>query len=523
MHDLRVPRSRRALPRGPRRVGVYLLYVLLAAFCVFVLVRNLDSPNDYANFVPFGVVALEGLNPYDPAVVAEFGRGGTLWSTWPPAFAPVAALLAQLDAAIGAPAAIALWQAANLLGLVMLLALSTRWLYRRRLGLRPGSRHMPLYAAGALAGLVIPFRLVLSNFEHTQSNLLFLGLAAAGFWLFHERRRWSGGLALGLATAFKATPLLLLPYLGWRGRWRDLGAAVVGCGVAWIVLPGLLVGLSELEAWYAGWLGFVGGMEIPISHWNQSLQGTLTRWFAPGGVAEHVARVGSDAGAVAAGAAGVDPAGAAASGGTPLHVPGGPLGGPGASVVVGALAGLLGLGGAIAFGLPGRRVSRHREALELGVIFTALALFSPIGWKFHFVGLVVLAAALYARIDVVTGSSGAGGTASATGGRSPVAADEERWDEDEAEGDGPGAAGAVGAVGRPWAASDGGVLRRLRDPVWTTLAVAALAINGTATALVGAGTADRLEYYGVITWTAMALVVLALWRLWRERRAAAAG
>lgn len=421
------------------------VYVLLAAAAVFVLVRNLGRVNDFGNFLPFGVAALAGLDPYTPEMVDLFGTG-PLWSTWPPSFAPIAAALARLESLAGWPATAVVWQAAGLGAVALVLAVWTRWLYGRRLSLRQGPGRVPLASAAALAGLAIPARLVLSNFEHNQANLVVLGLAVAGLWLFRDGRRWSGGLAVGLATAFKATPLLLLPYLAWRGRWRDVGASLAGCAVAWLLLPGLLLGPSEAAGWYGGWLGFVGDLPLPVVHSNQSFQAAAARALAPAAAGEG-------------------------------HVFGaGPLGVPGARGATATAGALVALAAAVSSGRPGRAVSARREALEVGVVFALMALFSPVAWKHHFALLLPLAAALWAR--------------------TPAAS---RW--------------VAPAAGSPPLARGS----RAASVLYAGLAVAALAINGTATGLVGGALADRFEHWGVVTWSAGTLVLLALWLLWRER------
>lgn len=442
-----------ALERWPtgraRRAGIGVLYALLGAAAVYVLVRNMDGSGDYRNFLPFGLSALNGQLAYAEAVQAAWLPDVSEWATWPPSFAPLAALLARVDAALGTPAAVALWQAANLGGLALMLAAGVRWLHGRRLSLRPGPGRMPLYALPALAGLLVPARVVLGNFEHSQSNLLFLGLAVAAFDLFRRGRRTGGGVALGFATAFKGTPLLALPYLAWRGRWRDLGAAAGGCLLTWGVLPTLLLGPGGLVRWYRGWWEHTGTVHLPTASMNQSLQATLTRLAAPGA-------------------------------GAPPPPRGALLGGHGAEPWV--LAGLAGLAlaSAAAFGRPLRSVSAPREALELGVVLTLMALVSPFAWKFHFVGMVPLAAALYAR----------------------CAAD--------ADAD----AVADSATERGDGRSIGGAERRA---VRGLLVAAFLALTGTATGVVGGDLADAFERAGVVTWTATALVLAGLWCLWRER------
>lgn len=476
-----------------RRWGVRLLYLLLGAAAVYVLVRNLDSPNDFRHFRDFGLTALAGQFPYDPTV--EAGRYPGTWATWPPSFLPVALLVARLDAVAGQAPTIFLWQLANLASLGLLMAVWVRWLYGRRLSLGPlprgvgsgpaaGARSavagdappvvggetagpeppgLPLWSLAAMVGLLVPARLLLSNFEHTQANLLVLGLAAAAFVLFRRGRRVTGGLALGLSTAFKATSLVLVPYLAWRGRWKDLAATVMGGAVAWVALPALAVGPGELGRWYGAWWERTAALELPTSGMNQSLQATLTRLLAPEG-----------------------PLGAQAPGA-------GGLGGHGAEAWMLVAVAALGLGAAVAFGRPLRGVTRRREALELGVGFAAMGLLSPLGWKAHFVGLMPLALALFAVLPRAAGVA-------------------RRWRGGASGGRGPGHGGRR----RP---ADLGVLEgRSSAAVAAALVVAGAAVNLSATDLVGGSAADLLEAYGVVTWPAALLVVAGLWALAAARR-----
>jgi hypothetical protein len=345
--------SPRAAPWRRRAVvGLYLLLGLIAAVEVG---RDLASPGDYTGFVAFGTAAAAGQLPYDPSVEAAYLDAR--WATWPPSFAPIALLLARLDAVAHEPAVL-LFQLANLLALALVLAILARWLYGRRLTLGvPTARGpdapdsgIPLAALPVLGALLVPLRLVLANFEHAQSNLLVLGLAVGGMWLLARGRRPGGGLALGLATAFKATPLLLLGYLAWRGRWRDLAAAAAGCAVTWLALPALLLGPGRLGSWYGAWLRKSAGAAAQTSPLNQSLLALVER-LAPGA--------------------------------------------PGWPVFLAVAAVLVGVG-LWALGRTGRAVSGPREALEVAVVLAAMSLLSPLAWKAHYVTLVPLAAALLA-------------------------------------------------------------------------------------------------------------------------------
>jgi len=345
---------------------VVALYVLLGLIALVEVGRDLASPGDYTGFVAFGAAAAAGQVPYDPAVEAAYLNAR--WATWPPSFAPIAVLLARLDAISHEPA-VFLFQLANLLALTLVLWILTRWLYGRRLTL--GSPHgpgsdpwraaragdgMPLAALPVLAALLVPLRVVLANFEHAQSNLLILGLAVAGMWLLHRGRRAGGGVALGLATAFKATPLLLLGYLAWKGRWRDLAAALAGCALTWLLLPALLLGPGRLAAWYGAWMRKSAGSAAQISPLNQSLLAALER-LVPG------------------------------VSGWPLF-----LAVAGALVVIGLWV----LGGPGADRAAGPRADGRREVLEVALVLVAMSLLSPLAWKAHYVTLVPLAGALFA-------------------------------------------------------------------------------------------------------------------------------
>lgn len=355
-----------------RRRAVVALYVLLGAIALVEVGRDLASPGDYTGFVAFGTAAAVGQIPYAPSVEAAYLNAR--WATWPPSFAPIAVLLARMDAIAHEPA-VFLFQLANLLALALVLWILARWLYDRRLTLGlPGAASgrdpwgaaraggtLPLAALPALVAFLVPLRVVLANFEHAQSNLLILGLAVAGMWLLREGRRAGGGVALGLATAFKATPLLLLGYLAWKGRWRDLGAALAGCGLTWLVLPGLLLGPGRLGAWYGAWIRKSAGSAAQTSPLNQSLLAALQR-LAPGGPAWPMFLV------VAA-----------------------------ALVAIGLWA-LRRPGGALPDGHrpDGEAWRGRREVLEVALVLAAMSLLSPLAWKAHFVTLVPLAGALFA-------------------------------------------------------------------------------------------------------------------------------
>jgi hypothetical protein len=178
------------------------------------------------------------------------------------------------------------WFAVNY-GILLLLL---RWLhgYSRAQGQGLGSPRLFWFWAFVL---LVGGRHVLSVLTNQSHDLLIagcVGLTAAA-WC---RRRTDAGLWAGLGAAIKATPLLFVGLFGLRLRGFAL-LLLLGSAALLSLLPDWLYpradGRSWLEAWYTINLrGLeVGGTAAAEGAWNahsilnQSLSGTLHRWFQP--------------------------------------------------------------------------------------------------------------------------------------------------------------------------------------------------------------------------------------------------
>ena len=128
---------------------------------------------------------------------------------WPPftiaALVPFA-LLARASLALSQ----GLWAATN----VALLAWSLARL-ARRWGWKP--------VVLAVAAVAKPLE---GNFEHQNLLVVLLALIVAGIDALQEGRERSAGAWIGVATAAKMFPGLLLAYLAYQRRWRALGTGV---------------------------------------------------------------------------------------------------------------------------------------------------------------------------------------------------------------------------------------------------------------------------------------------------------
>jgi len=93
----------------------------------------------------------------------------------------------------------------------------------RQAGHRPGGW------TPALVGLLAVAKPLHNSFEHGQITAVLLALVVAATVALERARDAPAGVWIGLATAVKAFPGLLLPYLALRRRWRAL---LAGCATA---------------------------------------------------------------------------------------------------------------------------------------------------------------------------------------------------------------------------------------------------------------------------------------------------
>ncbi len=125
----------------------------------------------------------------------------------------------------------------------------------------------------ATAAVAVPIQ---TNFEHANINTILLALVVAAAADVTNGREGRAGLWIGIATALKAFPGLLLAYLAYRRRWR---AFLIGIGVAvgLTVLALVPHGPREVVPVMREWLFLVGNSSDVVSGSNQSLAVLLGR------------------------------------------------------------------------------------------------------------------------------------------------------------------------------------------------------------------------------------------------------
>lgn len=142
--------------------------------------------------------------------------------------------------------------------------------------------------AAFLLGNLVALQFALNALSHLQSDLLIGALIMAGCGALAAGRYFRSATLIGIAAAFKATPLLFAPYLLWRRRW---GAAcwLVIVAVGANVLPNLVHAPPSGGLWLSRWcrqyLAPMASSSYLPGNWknqlnnNQSIAGAVRRWM----------------------------------------------------------------------------------------------------------------------------------------------------------------------------------------------------------------------------------------------------
>ncbi len=254
-----------------RRVGVPLL-VGLALVWVALMARDFMTLakydyQDLNHFTQGGQFVRDGLSPYTTAFT-QVGNG--LPYIYPPVWAIVFAPLSLLPTVVLR----ILWTGGTLIALWALVALSIRQLTAAE----PGSHRRKLLLITAATVLTLPLGAVAEVLYFGQVGVFVVLACTVDAVLLRERRsRWQGVL-VGIATAIKLTPALIIVHWVLTRQFRAAATATattLACwGVAGLLLPKLVAD------YFFG--GFVFGIASRIGAErvnNQSLFGMLTRLF----------------------------------------------------------------------------------------------------------------------------------------------------------------------------------------------------------------------------------------------------
>jgi alpha-1,2-mannosyltransferase len=245
----------------------------LALATIFVAVNTLHvlNPNkggDADVFFDGGRRLLHGLPLYEGSSAAAGFVGPPFQAIF---FTPFAAI-----DAVNRQFARLLWYAVNL----VCLAAGIRWTLRAWAATR---KRLGLSCSPWLPGLFAPLAAVLmplqTNFEHQNMNAVLLGLLTAAMSRLTSGSAILAGVLVGVATALKAFPALLIAYFAIRRHWDACVAALVTAIVLTFV-PALVYGPSgSIET--LGTFFRIAGSGWPTRGNNQSLLAAISRLIEP--------------------------------------------------------------------------------------------------------------------------------------------------------------------------------------------------------------------------------------------------
>jgi hypothetical protein len=174
--------------------------------------------------------------------------------------------------------------------LVQVAALTTVWRVGWKIaggGPLNRGRWTPAEAVICVLGLIVGMRYVQGAFGHQQTDILIDALLVAGCYAWQHQRDFLAASAWGIAAAFKGPPLLMAPYLAWRGRWFAAAWTIV-LAVALNLVPDAIHRAPQgiwLSQWYTRIVkptnGEVGAWYVDVTI-NQSIAGAAHRFFTTG-------------------------------------------------------------------------------------------------------------------------------------------------------------------------------------------------------------------------------------------------
>ena len=118
----------------------------------------------------------------------------------------------------------------------------------------PHSRQQPLIFLLGFAGCIFP---VYSNFHMTQMSVFILwAMLECLYQVQVKERHWLGGAILGLALSIKIMPIVMLPYLLFRGHFKAAVYSILTVAIC-VMLPVAFLGNDTSRELTASWLELI--------------------------------------------------------------------------------------------------------------------------------------------------------------------------------------------------------------------------------------------------------------------------
>jgi hypothetical protein len=252
---------------------VWLLLFLLFVPNIFIAGSTARSRgDDFRGFLIAGDRFLKGTFLYEDSRVATN-------VTWPPFFAVHIVPIVWI-ARLSVPAAQIVWYLLSTVLFGLTVAMWCRIALDQPFGWFSGNRGLKLSDPQIYWPILFSGEFLLMHAVPLQFNLVILFWVTAGFWLLYRENDLAAGAAFGLAAALKALPVIILPYLVLKRRWRA-AASMVLAGTALTALPAILrYGFPTFIQLMRSWIGLSLTGGYPVGSLNQSVYAMIARWLA---------------------------------------------------------------------------------------------------------------------------------------------------------------------------------------------------------------------------------------------------
>ncbi len=253
--------------RFRRQAQIIMGVILIVSFWNGVIKKH----NDFRNHFKLGKAFIQG----DPYV------GGTFCTHY-----PLGRLLQDVAfAALPYRLSRAVWW---ILGMLILYVSLAFW---QRMAAGEYPLPPPLSFAATIFSLVVVLRWLVRDMDDCGQQLLLLGILTGAAWAAYQGRAILTGALLGTGATYKLTPLLFLPLLLYKRRWKEALWMVVFV-LAWnLLLPAMRLGFHG--SWQANKLFLAKSIDImhisrdnptangvePPRHTNRNLRLSIARYL----------------------------------------------------------------------------------------------------------------------------------------------------------------------------------------------------------------------------------------------------
>jgi len=163
--------------------------------------------------------------------------------------------------------------------LLVTISIWCRLFYNKRFGWFDDSQEFSFYSLSIFVPIALTAQSIFKVFTPLQINAMIMFFMSIAFLNLKNGREYISGMWLGLAAAIKVFPVLMMPYLLYRKKFKTI-LSMTGVVVVLTMIPvfryGWEVFLQSLTTWID--ISLKGG--YPTGGLNQSAYAMITRWIA---------------------------------------------------------------------------------------------------------------------------------------------------------------------------------------------------------------------------------------------------